>query len=109
MKKEFKEKVKEEKLRREEETKNKERLELEKKELEEKLHRMEKEEKERREEEERNRREEETRYVLITSLDGTSVTFSPSNDGIKREGNTIIHDGSDSYRNCFFGGVMTTV
>ena len=45
----------------------------------------------------------------ITSLDGTSVTFSQSY-GIKREGNTIIHSGSDySFRNCFIGGEMTSV
>ena len=45
----------------------------------------------------------------ITSLDGTSVKFTPSNDGIKREGNTIIHHGPDPNRNCFIGGVMTSV
>ena len=47
---------------------------------------------------------------VITSLDGTSVTFTPSDDGIKREGNTIIHHGSDRFwRNCFIGGEMTSV
>ena len=46
---------------------------------------------------------------VITSLDGTSVTFTPSNDGIKREGNTIIHHEPNSHRNCFIGGEMTTV
>ena len=45
---------------------------------------------------------------IITSLDDTSVTF-PHGDGIKREGNTIIHQGSNSYLNCFLGGVMTSV
>ena len=46
--------------------------------------------------------------TLITSLDATSVIFSQK-DGIKREGNTIIHHGRDSPRNCFIGGVMTSV
>ena len=46
---------------------------------------------------------------VITSLDGTSVTF-PQSDGIKRDENTIIHPGSTNlYRNCFIGGVMTSV
>ena len=47
--------------------------------------------------------------TVITSLDGTSVTFAPSNDGIKREGNTIIHHAHVSWRNCFIGGEMTSV
>ena len=46
---------------------------------------------------------------VITSLDGTSVTFTPSNHGIKREGNTIIHHGSNSFLNCFIGGEMRSV
>ena len=45
---------------------------------------------------------------VITSLDGTSVIF-PQTDYIKREGNTIIHHGPKSDRNCFVGGVMTSV
>ena len=45
---------------------------------------------------------------VIRSLDGTSVIF-PVEDDIKREGNTIIHHGSASFRNCFIGGVMTSV
>ena len=45
---------------------------------------------------------------LITSLDGVSLTF-PQSDGIKREGNIIIHHGSISFRNCFIAGVMTSV
>ena len=45
---------------------------------------------------------------IITSLDGTSVIF-PQTDRIRREGNTIIHYGKDSFRNCFIGGVMTSV
>ena len=61
------------------------------------------------EEEGRRRKEEEAKkYIPITSLDGTSVTF-PESDGIKREGNAIIHHGSTSNRNCFIGGVMTSV
>ena len=44
---------------------------------------------------------------VITSLDGTTVVF-PQTDDIKREGNAIIHQGS-SFRNCFIGGVMTSV
>ena len=44
----------------------------------------------------------------ITSLDATSVTF-PQSNGIKREGNRIVHHGSQSNRNCFIGGVMTSV
>ena len=47
-------------------------------------------------------------FSVITSLDGTSVIF-PKMDGIKREGNIIIHHGSDSYRNCFIGGEMASV
>ena len=46
---------------------------------------------------------------IITSLDGTTVIFAPNNDGIKREGNTIIHYGSKSFRNCFIGGEMRSV
>ena len=42
---------------------------------------------------------------VITSLDEIVVIFP----GIKREGNTIIHHRSNSYRNCFIGGVMTSV
>ena len=44
---------------------------------------------------------------VITSLDRTSVVF-PKRDGIKREGNTIINTSND-FRNCFIGGVMTSV
>ena len=52
---------------------------------------------------------EEMKSHRISSLDGTSVQF-PQNDGIKREGNTLIHHGSSgSYRHCFIGGVMTSV
>ena len=40
-------------------------------------------------------------------LDRVSVILP---DGIKREGNTITHDGKDHLdRNCFIGGVMTSV
>ena len=46
--------------------------------------------------------------TLITSLGGISVIF-PKTDGIKREGNTIIHHGSNSFRNCFIGGEMISV
>ena len=45
---------------------------------------------------------------VITSLDGTSVTF-PQTDSIKRERNTIVHHGFNSNRNCFIGGEMTSV
>ena len=45
---------------------------------------------------------------LITSLDETSVIFR-EDDGIKREGNTIIHHGPHSVLNCFIGGVMESV
>ena len=44
----------------------------------------------------------------ITSLDGISVLF-PHSPGIKREGNTIIHHGSNSFQNCFIGGEMISV
>ena len=46
--------------------------------------------------------------TVLTSVDGISFIF-PQSDGIKREGNTIIHHGPDSYRNCFIGGEMTSV
>ena len=60
-------------------------------------------------EEERRRREEVMKSGLITSLGGTSVIF-PNSDGIKRKGNIITHCGSNtSYRNCFIGGIMTSV
>ena len=49
-----------------------------------------------------------TEPITITSLDGISVIF-PKSDEIKREGNTIIHHGSNSYRNCFIGGEMISV
>ena len=45
---------------------------------------------------------------VITSLDGASVIFTPSNADITRDGNTIINR-SGSFRNCFIGGVMTSV
>ena len=46
---------------------------------------------------------------IITSLDDTTVTF-PQSDGIKRKRNTIVHHRStNSNRNCFIGGVMTSV
>ena len=99
-------KVEEEKKRADEEKKKRE--EAERRETEEKRKRVE-ETKQREEEERRRRVEEGNRVVLITSLDGTSVTFTPSNDGIKREGNTIIHHGDDSVRNCFIGGEMRSV
>ena len=45
----------------------------------------------------------------VVSLDGTSVIF-PVSDGIILEGNAIIHYGSDlEHRNCFIGGVLTSV
>ena len=44
----------------------------------------------------------------ITPFDSISVTF-PEKDGIKQDGDAIIHHGSDSYRNCFIGGVLTSV
>ena len=48
---------------------------------------------------------------VITSLYGTSVTFSQS-EWTRREGNTITHHGnfglSGKYLNCFIGGVMTS-
>ena len=88
-----KKKAEEEKRKREEERM---RAEKEKRELEERIRNL-----------EREVKEPESR--LITSLDGTSVIF-PQSDGIKREGNTIIHLGSSHlYRNCFIGGEMTSV
>ena len=45
---------------------------------------------------------------VITSLDGTSVKFSPNADGIKREGNTLTNT-SGLNRNCFIGGEMRSV
>ena len=50
-----------------------------------------------------------TALSVIRSLEGTTVTFSPDADGIKREFNSIIHHGDDSFRNCFIGGVMSRV
>ena len=47
--------------------------------------------------------------TVITSLDRTSVKFTPNNDYIKREGNTIIHHGDTSVGNCFIGGEMKSV
>ena len=47
--------------------------------------------------------------TLITSLDETSVVFSQK-DGMRIEGNTITNAFSSySWRNCFIGGVMTSV
>ena len=86
----------------------KKRADGEKRELEQTIHRLEAELENRGEEQRRKQAEEENRWRLITSLDGPSVTF-PKTDNIKREGNTIIHHGSGSYRNCFIGGVMTSV
>ena len=84
-----------------------------KKKAEEKDKQLEEERKGREEMEERVRNLEglvdEMKYRPIASLDGTSVIFRPSTDGIKKEGNTITHHGSDSCRNCFIGGEMTSV
>ena len=44
----------------------------------------------------------------ITSLDAVSVTF-PDRDNITRQGNSIVHSGAPSYRNCFVGDVLTSV
>ena len=41
-------------------------------------------------------------------LDGTSVIFTPDNDEMTREGNTIFTT-SDSCQNCFIGGEMRSV
>ena len=99
----------EEKKRADEEKRKREIVEGEKREMEEKLRLFEmEEEKKRKEEEKRRREEEEKRSLPITSLDRTSVIF-PLTDNIKREGNIIIHHGADSHRNCFIGGVMTSV
>ena len=47
---------------------------------------------------------------VITSLDETSVIFTPNNYGITREGNAIIHHGQlCSNRNCFIGREITSV
>ena len=93
-----------------EEKRKREEAEHAKREAEERVERMkmELEQMKQSEEEERRRKEEEERrYIPITSLDGTSVIF-PYVDGIKREGNRIINI-SNSYQNCFIGGVITTV
>ena len=59
--------------------------------------------------EEKGLQSEEKIYISVTSLDGIPVIF-PQNDRIKREGNTVIHHGTNSVdRNCFIGGVMTSV
>ena len=47
--------------------------------------------------------------TVITSLDKTSVLFTPTTEGTMRLGNTIIHPGGESYRNCFIGEEMTSV
>ena len=86
----------EEKSGREAEKRKREAVEREKRELEERLRHME-------------LLVQEMKYRPILSLDGASVTF-PQTDYIKREGNTIIHHGPDmEFRNCFIGGVMTSV
>ena len=70
------------------------------------MHRLEAEQGRKREDQEK---EEEQKSLRITSLDETSLVF-PKTYGIKREGNTIIHDGGEnSFRNCFIGRVMTSV
>ena len=47
---------------------------------------------------------------IYTSLDDIKVTFSP-NDGLKREGNTIITNNGHAlyWKHCFIGEVMTSV
>ena len=115
MKEEEMKKVDEMKKGREEEKRKKE--EAERRETEEKKKR---EEEERRAGEEKERMEERIRNLEqelsvwkplpITSLDGTSVVFTPSNEGIRREGNIILHHRPDKlYRNCFIGGEMTSL
>ena len=95
-----------------EEKERREAIELEKRELEKKMNRLTAEleflKGSKEEEEKRKSEEDEKKLNHITSLDGTSLIF-PHSDGIKREGNTIIHHGPDSRRNCFIGGVMTSV
>ena len=57
----------------------------------------------------KKREEEEKRFIPITLLDATTVTI-PQNERIQREGNIITHHAADySRRNCFIGGVMTSV
>ena len=48
------------------------------------------------------------RLSQVTLLDGIMVTF-PFPEGIKKEKNAIIHHGSNSWRYCFIGGIITSV
>ena len=68
------------------------------------------EEEERKKEDERKKAEEEERkrYSPITTLSNVRVYF-PKTDGIKNEGNTIIHHGAEGYRNAVIGDAMTEV
>ena len=52
--------------------------------------------------------EERKRYSPITTLSNVRVYF-PKTDGIKNEGNTIIHHGAEGYRNAVIGDAMTEV
>ena len=111
MKEEEMKKVDEMKKGREEEKRKKEEAETKNRELENRIERMrvEMEEMKKREDQQKKRKEEEEKHSRpIRSLDGTSVVFTPNN-GIKREGNTIIHHGPNRDRNCFIGGEMTSV
>ena len=110
----------EEKRKREESEKKrseeKKRRDEEKRELEERIERMQKEMEEMKKkggvcggDGENRRSESGSGLSIIRSLDGTSVVFTPNDDGIKREGNRIIHEGLHSNRHCFIGGVITSV
>ena len=119
---EAKKKMEEEKKRADNEKRKREEAERRKKEVEERIERMEMEMGEEEGEEEgavsntppptHTPDSDQSVSSVITSLDGISVVFSQS-DGIRREGNTIVHYGdcglSGKYLNCFVGGVMTSV
>ena len=109
----------EEKKKREESEKKREKVEGEKRELEERIRRMGEEMEEMKKNgisqlpsthtASTNRSSHKNpRPSKITSLDGTSVIF-PQLDWISRQGDIIIHDSSHICRNCFVGGVMTSV
>ena len=83
---------------REEEKRKREKVEEENRQLKERVRRYEMEDQRRRKEEERRRREEEERrYRPVTSLDATSVIFTPNTERIKIEGNIIIHSSLMSF------------
>ena len=67
------------------------------------------EEEKRKREQSEKRAEEAIKYLPVTSLDATYLLFTPNDNGIEKEGNTLIHRQSYYSHNCFIGGELSSV